>query len=305
MAKPAPRIVQLLGSSAGLTSNELERLLALCAEPAEAKAEAPLRRAIQEGILRLESLLKTREVFGVGPNTGEPPSSREALAKPRRSRRHRRSAERRVGFSSAPVDGVDCKTPPRREAPRTKSLTERTRDMKGDRVFQDFLLKRKAVATGALAVRLKTMLQDRRRTMLRFCVGELTDPTVLAARLKSGADPLSRHLNARFSEATLRLLSQQDLSQALSTALLEALVADLNRVLEAGEPLYSPERSEGIVLTPEARRLGSQRLEGAALVRYNRLLLQQGFPQCFAENDLPVAKTLPDREASHLGRDTA
>jgi len=114
-----------------------------------------------------------------------------------------------------------------------------------------------------------------------FSGADLRKPANLAAQLRKPKDPLSQYLFERFSEDTRRLLGEYDGSSPVSESLREALIADLNRVVESA-PLYDAQRFSKVKLTDRTRRLAEQNPQGEDLVRLNRLLLEEAYPQGIA-----------------------
>lgn len=103
-------------------------------------------------------------------------------------------------------------------------------------------------------------------------------PESLALKLRRPAenDLLSRHIAAQLSPETKDLLSN---SNATSQADLKKTVADdLNRIMANG-PLFETQRFSGITLSPDSVTLLAQKPEGGDLVRLNRKLILDAYPQ--------------------------
>jgi hypothetical protein len=103
----------------------------------------------------------------------------------------------------------------------------------------------------------------------------------LARKLRHPQDPISQHLRDQFSEETRQLLEDYGDSDPLPEVLQNALIDELNRLLE-GESLYHSERFEEI--PADLRRLIEQNPQGWDLIRLNRLLLEQAYPDEIAKS---------------------
>ncbi|PIU92792.1 MAG: hypothetical protein COS65_16220 [Armatimonadetes bacterium CG06_land_8_20_14_3_00_66_21] len=111
----------------------------------------------------------------------------------------------------------------------------------------------------------------------RLTRADLEDPVGLAAELRRGSTPLSRYLRDRLSVTAKQVLDRQARSGRTSSALEQALVRELNRLLER-EHLFSPARFEKVRLTKEIVRLLQENPRGERLVLVNRLLLGRAYP---------------------------
>ena len=103
-------------------------------------------------------------------------------------------------------------------------------------------------------------------------------PQSLALKLRqpSENDRLSRHIAAQLSPTTRSILTNYD---AHTDAEFQKAVADdLNRILANGV-LFETQRFAGVTLTPETVSLLAQEREGGDLVRLNRKLLLEAYPQ--------------------------
>ena len=112
---------------------------------------------------------------------------------------------------------------------------------------------------------------------------DLKDPAALVRKLQNPQDPLSRHLRDQFSEDGQQMLEEQRDSGALSGEHQKALVAELNRLLE-GENLYDEQRFAQVTLAEDTHRVVDQGLQGRDLIRLNRLLLEQAYPEEVAKS---------------------
>ena len=95
----------------------------------------------------------------------------------------------------------------------------------------------------------------------------------------------------QLSAETQRLLDRYDGISNLSAALQNALLTDLNRLLQAG-PLYDSQSFTKIRLSEQAEALLAQDPKsGEALMRLNRLLLSDVYPHELAS---PSEKQIPE-----------
>lgn len=117
-----------------------------------------------------------------------------------------------------------------------------------------------------------------------FSTGDIFDPASLAAKLEHPAesDGVSQYLAAQLSPATKALLASQ--GGGHDSQLREALVADLNRVLQ-GRPIFDAQRFARVELSPETADLLSQKPQGTDLVRLNRMLMLDAYPEELSKRD--------------------
>lgn len=112
---------------------------------------------------------------------------------------------------------------------------------------------------------------------------DLKDPASLISRLHEPRDPMSRHLRDRHSEEAKQLLDELRALESPSEEHQEALVDELNGLLE-GESLYDKRRFESVTLSESTLKLVNQDLEGRNLIRLNRLLLEQAYPEALSKS---------------------
>ena len=106
---------------------------------------------------------------------------------------------------------------------------------------------------------------------------DIVGPDSLALKLQQpDSDKLSRHIAAQLSPATRNILSNHDASA--TGAFQKAVADDLNRILASGE-LFQTQRFAGVTLSAETVGLLAQKPEGGDLVRLNRKLLLEAYPQ--------------------------
>ena len=113
---------------------------------------------------------------------------------------------------------------------------------------------------------------------LLFDMDAIKDPGSLAVKFEDTRAPGSKFIASQLSEDTQWLLVGYDGASNPSPKLQKALLADLNRLLQAG-PLYDPELFADIELSEQTQALIAQNPQsGEALVRLNRSLLADAYP---------------------------
>ena len=144
-----------------------------------------------------------------------------------------------------------------------------------------------------LLITLSTQLTSHADTgQLLFRGDDLKDPGSLAVKLQDKRAALSEAIVPQLSAETQRLLDHRyDGISNPSTALQNALLTDLNRLLQAG-PLYDSESFTKIRLSEQTEALLAQDPKsGEALMRLNRLLLSDVYPHELAS---PSEKQIPE-----------
>lgn len=117
-----------------------------------------------------------------------------------------------------------------------------------------------------------------------FDMDAIKDPGSLAVKLSDTRAPVSQLIASRLSEDIQGLLVGYDGISDPSPKLQKALLAELNRLLQAG-PLYDPELFADIELNKETQTLIAQNPKsGEALVRLNRSLLAAAYPYELAQD---------------------
>jgi asparaginyl-tRNA synthetase len=115
-----------------------------------------------------------------------------------------------------------------------------------------------------------------------FHVDDLINPGSLAAKLHNAQDPLSQYLRGQLPENIQQHLAKYSEGDSRSE-LAQALVEGLNQLLkEAG--LFDKERFAQVNLSEKARSLIGLRPQGEDLVRVNRLLLEEAYPNEIAKS---------------------
>ena len=111
---------------------------------------------------------------------------------------------------------------------------------------------------------------------LLLSTNDIKDTVGLIAKLKD-ISALSRYLRSQFSANTQTLLYDHTHPHSPTPQLLKAVIAELNQVL-LGESLYDGQRFASVILTEEINWLANQNLQSKELLRLNRLLLEQAYP---------------------------
>ena len=111
-----------------------------------------------------------------------------------------------------------------------------------------------------------------------FSVDALKDPGSLAVKLQDTRAAISTSIAAQLSVETQQLLNEYDGASSPSLDLQQALLADLNRMLQT-QSLYDAQLFTGIQLSEQTQVLIAENPQsGEALVRLNRGLLADAYP---------------------------
>lgn len=103
-------------------------------------------------------------------------------------------------------------------------------------------------------------------------------PGRLASRLSADSkDDLSQYLRENLSEKTRTLIDRFNEDSKVTTDLHSALLDDMNRLLKDRD-LYKSDRFDAIKLKNRTKKLAGDRPSDALLVRLNRQLLSQAYP---------------------------
>lgn len=124
-----------------------------------------------------------------------------------------------------------------------------------------------------------------------FRAGDLKDPKSLLAKLRDGHDLVSQYLASQFSADTRRLLTEQNDLNLVSESLERALIDEFNRLLR-GPSLFEEHRFAQVALTEETRTLIEQNPQNKEVIRLNRLLLEQSYPEAIVK--IPLTKLKND-----------
>jgi len=124
-------------------------------------------------------------------------------------------------------------------------------------------------------------------------VQEVLKPAELCAALKSSTSPAVTHLKAKLSPGIVRQIEGLEAAQEVPPATLQALVDDLNRVIQQ-DNLYDSAAFQGVELKKGTQNL-IQRVEKngnpKAIVSLNRELVEQLFPGAILELQYTIDKT--------------
>jgi len=120
-----------------------------------------------------------------------------------------------------------------------------------------------------------------------FSEDEIRDLAGLVDRLRHQSDPVSGYVWEQLLRPEQALLANYQPPASNSKEAQDAVLQALNRIL--GKPsIYQPDRFKGISLSPETTSLMQQSEQDAHLVRLNRLLLEDAFPQELTRNQRKV-----------------
>ena len=120
---------------------------------------------------------------------------------------------------------------------------------------------------------------------------DLKDPSGLAIQLRDEQNLLSNHLRGQFSSESRQLLSTYDGTSPVSETLHQAMITELNTVLQ-GPWLYDEQRFAGIKLSDgtstnienllqETSEERKKELKGRNRIYFNKTLLEEAYPQKF------------------------
>jgi len=111
-----------------------------------------------------------------------------------------------------------------------------------------------------------------------FALSDIIDLQSFATRLSSPSadDAVSQYLSGELTPSTVDLLFAYAGGPDLE--LQQALVDDLNRIIQGGS-IYDAQVFSGVHLSPSTQNLLMQSPQGAAVVRLNRLLLEDAYPE--------------------------
>ncbi len=127
-----------------------------------------------------------------------------------------------------------------------------------------------------------------------FCMSEIKDPASLAIKLRDAKDPISKYIQENFLPETKKMLMKYDGFKLPPDKLLNALLIELNRILT--EPgLFDKDRFANVELPEQIRTLTEECPHGKALIRLNRFLLGEAYPQEITKS--PIKEPLKARES--------
>jgi ABC-type dipeptide/oligopeptide/nickel transport system permease subunit len=113
---------------------------------------------------------------------------------------------------------------------------------------------------------------------------DFKDAAGVLVALRNGSDPVSRQVRPRLTTSFLESLASYTGAQPPAESLVRGLARELNKMLD------EPGSFDGVDLKQvhargKTRRLWRQKPEGAALVRLNRLLLEDAYPGQIARRE--------------------
>lgn len=114
-------------------------------------------------------------------------------------------------------------------------------------------------------------------------MNEIRDPGGFALKLQKPKDSLSKYIREQLSEKTKELVDAYEKSAIPSEELQKALMEDLNRLIK-GPCLYEKKRFADVIITEEVRRKIEENPKGEDLLRLNRTLLEEAYPQEIAKS---------------------
>jgi hypothetical protein len=114
-------------------------------------------------------------------------------------------------------------------------------------------------------------------------VGGIIDQAVFANKLANGQDAVSVFLRSQLEDAVKADLATYFSSTVDAKAVMSALVKDLNQII-TGPSIYDSARFSNVVLRSETKQLLNQNPQGQQLVRLNKLLLEDAYPEELAKS---------------------
>jgi hypothetical protein len=121
---------------------------------------------------------------------------------------------------------------------------------------------------------------------------DLRDPQGLVIRLQAHKDAISGFVWSQLSSTTQNLIASNGAGSP-SASLIADLLNDLNALI-AGPSIYEAATFSVVDLTPETMQLSASNPTGEALLRLNRLLLEQAYPIALADLALAFDNGLVD-----------
>ena len=124
-------------------------------------------------------------------------------------------------------------------------------------------------------------------------VEEILKPTQLCAALKSAANPGIAHLKAKLSPDVIQQLEQVGSGKEVPSATVQALVQDLNRLIQQGD-LHDEEAFQSVNLKKRTKnliQLVQKNGERQNIISLNRQLVEQLFPGTIRELQKTIDRT--------------
>jgi TRAP transporter 4TM/12TM fusion protein len=129
-----------------------------------------------------------------------------------------------------------------------------------------------------------------------FASGDIKKLNTLVERIKSGERPVDQFVSKRLSSETREAMEKYRDGDSGADALRQALVNDLNAIVNTSYSIHDAERFAQVKLRPETFQLAAPdaHLDSKDLPRLNRLLLEDAYPRSFARipNNLFMALVL-------------
>jgi hypothetical protein len=131
-----------------------------------------------------------------------------------------------------------------------------------------------------------------------FVASDVQDVIGFLSRLITHPDVLATYVWNQLSAGT-RQMVQDYLTPAAAPpsqgAVVNAVLGDINtKLVQGGASIYDPDRFRGVVLDPDTLALTGSPPAGAGLAPFNRVLLEEGFPDALGELALMVASAEVD-----------
>jgi Pvc16 N-terminal domain/Carboxypeptidase regulatory-like domain len=134
------------------------------------------------------------------------------------------------------------------------------------------------VLTAYVGLGQRTSLDEAKANVWLFEASDLMDVAGFSGKLSKRGTPLAQYLWERLGEPARKALKDPATTVKKKQA---ALATELNRIL-AGDSLFETARFQGVQLSDETAGLRKQGPRGEGLIRFNRLLLADAFPQHLA-----------------------
>jgi hypothetical protein len=116
------------------------------------------------------------------------------------------------------------------------------------------------------------------RLAARFGAQDIFDLASLASKLRRAEEPVSEYLNRRLSAEARQFLKRESFPPDSLNQLRQVLAHALNQSLE-DKSLYDPQRFARVELTMETQQLANRSGADSDLIRRNRYLLEDAYPE--------------------------
>jgi len=110
-----------------------------------------------------------------------------------------------------------------------------------------------------------------------FSVGDIKKLQAFVTKLKQPANAISKYLNGKLPQSTRQQLADFGNSNSNDATVGVSLIDLLNIIIQ-GPSIYDTNRFKDVALRPGTRRMLDGNPQGDALVRLNRLLLEDAYP---------------------------